>query len=153
LVAGFAGNAGVGRSGAPTDGGWQVIEADYPNLFSDSATVEKDYFARTGIYPIHGMIVVKEAVLAKHPWITKSLYDAFAKANSGWLKYFSSGAANSKLDEKYRKRSKIVGPDPLPYGQAQNMPCIEALARAAENQKMTPRLMQVSDLFVDPEKV
>lgn len=151
LVAGFAGNAGVGRSGAPT-GGWQVLDADYPKLLPDASAVEKDYFARTGIYPIHGMIVVKDEVLAQHPWVAKSLYDAFAKAKAGWLKDFNSGASNTKLDEKYRKLSKIVGPDPLPYGMAENMPSIEALARAAANQKMTPRLMQVSELFVDPEK-
>ncbi|MCW1411299.1 PhnD/SsuA/transferrin family substrate-binding protein [Rhizobium sp. 1AS11] len=152
LVAGFAGNAGVGRSGAPT-GGWQVLDADYPKLLPDAPAVEMDYFARTGIYPIHGMIVVKDEVLALHPWVAKSLHDAFAKAKAGWLEGFNSGASNTKLDEKYRKLSKIVGPDPLPYGLAQNMPSIEALARAAENQKMTPRLMQVSELFVDPEKI
>ena len=32
LVAGFAGNAGVGRTGSPT-GGWKVVKTDYPKLF------------------------------------------------------------------------------------------------------------------------
>jgi len=31
LAAGFHGNAGVGRTGAPT-GGWKTVEADYPDL-------------------------------------------------------------------------------------------------------------------------
>lgn len=152
LAAGFAANAGVGRKGAPT-GGWQVVENDYPKLFPNAAVVEKDYYHRTGIYPIHGMIVVKDAVLKEHQWVARSLYDAFAKAKTAWMADFNSGASNTKLDEKYRNLSKIVGPDPLPYGMAKNLPSIEALARAAENQKMTPRLMTVSELFVDPEKV
>ena len=153
LVAGFAGNAGVGRTGAPTGGGWQVVETDYPKLFPDAASIEKDYFQRTGIYPIHGMIVVKDAVIAEHPWVAKSLYDAFNKAKARWLEEFRSGASTTKLDEKYKKLGKIVGSDPLPYGLAQNMPSIEALARAAENQKMTPRQLKVSELFIDPERV
>ena len=147
LAAGFAGNAGVGRTGAPTGGGWQVVDNDYPKLFPNASAVEKDYYDRTGIYPIHGMIVVKDAVLEKHPWVAKSLYDAFAKAKESWLVDHHSGASNTKLDEKYRKLGKIVGPDPLPYGMAANLPSIEALARAAENQKMTPRLMKASELF------
>ncbi|MCJ8521498.1 4,5-dihydroxyphthalate decarboxylase [Pseudorhizobium tarimense] len=153
LIAAFAGNAGVGRTGAPTGGRWQVVETDYPPLFPSAASVEQEYFQRTGIYPIHGMIVVKDAVLAEHPWVARSLFDAFTKAKVLWLEDFRSGTSSSKLNEKYRKLSKIVGPDPLPYGLADNMPSIEALARAADNQKMTPRRLKFSELFVDPERV
>ena len=39
----------------------------YPELIANVAQVEADWFRRTGIYPIHGLIVVKTEVLAKHP--------------------------------------------------------------------------------------
>ncbi len=48
-----------------------------------SAQVEADWFKRTGIYPIHGSVVVKTEVLAKHPWVAKSLFDAFVAAK--WI--------------------------------------------------------------------
>lgn len=150
LVAGFAGNAGVGRTGSPT-GGWQVVETDYPKLFPNAKEVEADYYKRTGIYPIHGVIVVKDAILEKAPWVAKSLYDAFSKAKADWLKDFQSGASQTKLDEKYRKLTPIVGEDPLPYGMKANLPSIEALERAAAGQKLAPRRMSLSELFVDPE--
>jgi 4,5-dihydroxyphthalate decarboxylase len=151
LVAGFAGNAGVGRTGSPT-GGWKVVKTDYPKLFPNVREVETDYYQRTGIYPIHGVIVVKDAVLDKHPWVAKSLYDAFAKAKDQWLTEFRSGASQTELDEKYRKLTPIVGDDPLPYGMAANLPSIDALERAAASQKLTPRRMAMAEIFVDPEK-
>ena len=70
LAAGFHGNAGVGRSGSPT-GGWKTVEADYPDLFPNAAELEAAWYARTGIYPMHGTIVVKDAVLAEHPWVAQ----------------------------------------------------------------------------------
>ena len=152
LVAGLAGNAGVGRTGSPMVG-WKVAETDYPKLFANAREVEAEYYKRTGIYPIHGMIVIKDAVLDKHPWVAKSLNDAFTRAKREWLEDFRSGASQTKLDDKYRKLSAIVGDDPLPYGMQANLPSIEALERAAAGQKLTPRRMSIEQLFVDPDRI
>ena len=151
LAAGFHGNAGVGRSGSPTQG-WKKVEAHYPELFSNAEELEADWFARTGIYPMHGTIVVKDAVLAEHPWVARSLFDAFSKAKEQWLQQLSAADAVAASDLKYAKLRKIVGADPLPYGMAANLKTIEALSKTAFEQKLTPRHMQVADLFVDPER-
>lgn len=150
LVAGFDGAAGVGRTGSPT-GGWQAVETDYPQLFPNATELEQEYYSRTGIYPIHGVVVVKDRVLEEYPWVAKSLFKAFCQAKAIWLKSFQDGSSDTKIDRKYRKLSKIVGDDPLPYGMAQNLPSIEALQRAAINQKLSPREMAITELFVDPE--
>lgn len=85
LVAGLHGNAGIGRTGNP-NGGWKEVEAHYPDLLPNAEELEAEYYARTGVYPMHGTIVVKDAVLAEHPWIAKSLYDAFAQAKRNGLR-------------------------------------------------------------------
>jgi 4,5-dihydroxyphthalate decarboxylase len=141
----------VGRSGSPTEG-WKTVEAHYPDLFPDAETLEADWYARTGIYPMHGTLVVKDSILARHPWVAQSLYQAFSRAKNEWLGRLDSGAANSASDQKYGKLRKIVGHDPLPYGMAANRKTIEALSATAFKQKLTPRAMQVDELFVDPEK-
>ncbi|MDY0746054.1 ABC transporter substrate-binding protein [Paucibacter sp. R3-3] len=150
LSAGFAANAGIGRTGNP-NGGWKEVEADYPDLLPNAAELEADYYARTGIYPMHGTIVVKDAVLQEHPWVAKSIYDAFERAKQEWLAKLNAGEATGKDDAKYRKLSKIVGPDPLPYGMAPNIKTIEALERTAFAQALTPRRMSLAELFVDPQ--
>ena len=151
LAAGFHGNAGVGRSGSPT-GGWKTVEADYPDLFPNAAELEADWYRRTGVYPMHGTIVVKDSVLAEHPWVARSLFDAFSRAKKEWLARLSPATATHASDKKYLALSKIVGPDPLPYGMAANLKTIEALEETAYKQQLTPKRMSLDSLFVDPEK-
>ena len=149
LVAGFHANAGIGRTGDPT-GGWKEVEADYPDLFPNAAELEAESYRKTGVYPMHGTIVVKDSVLAEHPWVAKSIYDAFDKAKQEWLAKLDSGEAASKSDKKYLELRKIVGHDPLPYGIEENRKTIETLEATAFKQGLTPRRMAMSELFVDP---
>ncbi len=151
LAAGFHGNAGVGRSGSPT-GGWKTVEAHYPDLFSNAEELEADWFRRTGIYPMHGTIVVKDSVLAAHPWVARSLYQAFAQAKDEWLQRLDTQSANNASDRKYAKLREVVGHDPLPYGMAANEKTIQALIDTAYKQQLTPRKMEIAELFVDPER-
>jgi 4,5-dihydroxyphthalate decarboxylase len=152
LSAGFDANAGIGRSGSPTGGGWKQVEANYPELFANVEEVEAAWYRKTGIYPMHGTIVVKDEILKAHPWVARALYDAFSEAKALWLTKLRSGEANAVTDKKYRQLSKIVGEDPLPFGMKQNLPTIEALEDTAFKQKLTPRRMPISEIFVDPEK-
>ncbi|BCF92842.1 MULTISPECIES: ABC transporter substrate-binding protein [Paraburkholderia] len=149
LVAGMHGNAGIGRTGAPT-GGWKEVEADYPDLFPNAAELEAEYYTRTGVYPMHGTIVVKDSVLAEHPWVAKSIYDAFDRAKKEWLTRLDAGELTDKKNRKYVELQKIVGHDPLPYGIEENRKTIEALEATAFKQGLTPRRMSMSELFVDP---
>ena len=150
LAAGFDANAGIGRSGSPT-GGWKVVEADYPDLFPNAEGLEATWHRKTGIYPMHGTIVVKETVLKQHPWVVHSLFNAFAEAKAGWLARLRSGAANTATDQKYLRLTRIVGDDPLPYGLARNLSTIQALEHTAFGQKLTRERMPISEIFVDPE--
>lgn len=152
LAAGFAANAGIGRTGNPT-GGWKEVEANYPDLFPNAAELEADWFKRTGIYPMHGTIVVKDSVLKENPWVAKSLYNAFAQAKDEWLVKLKQEGPTNKSDQKYDRMRKIVGDDPLPYGIAANLPTIEALERTAFAQQLTPKKMTVEELFIDPAKL
>jgi 4,5-dihydroxyphthalate decarboxylase len=150
ISAGFAANAGIGRSGAP-GGGWKNEDTSaYPDMFPNAAELEAEWYQRTGIYPMHATIVVKDAVLAEHPWVAKSLYNAFAQAKAEWLKTLDTATGG---DQKYQKLSKIVGPDPLPYGMAPNRATIDALQLAAWKQKLIPEMMPLEKIFFDPEKI
>jgi 4,5-dihydroxyphthalate decarboxylase len=68
ITAGFTGAAGLGRAGPPT-GAWerggQKHAEVYPEIIPNAAQVEADWFKRTGIYPIHGSVVVKTDVLER----------------------------------------------------------------------------------------
>jgi 4,5-dihydroxyphthalate decarboxylase len=150
LAAGFEANAGIGRSGSPT-GGWQLREANYPPLFPNAQELEAAWYRKTGIYPIHGAVVVKDAVLKQHPWVARSLLDAFSMAKTRWLAKLRSGEANSASDRKYRNFREIVGGDPLPFGTKVNLPTMTSLAQTAFRQKLVPRRMEIGELFLELE--
>ena len=63
---------------APTGG----ATGTYPELFANVEQIEADWFRRTGIYPIHGLIVVKDEHIARHPWLARSLMNAFVAAKT-----------------------------------------------------------------------
>ena len=152
LAAGVGGLAGVGRKGSPT-GGWKTVPTEYPDLFPNARELEADWYKRTGIYPMHDTIVVKESVLIEHPWVTKSIFDAFRQAKNEWLPTLDSDNLEDPNDKKYAGLREIVGPDPLPYGIEPNLPAIKFLEEAAFKQGLMPRRMSVEELFVDPEKM
>ena len=154
LQAAFSGPAGIGRAGPPT-GAWEVKGQAgteiYPELISDVAKVEADWFRRTGIYPIHGLITVRTEVLWKHPWVARALYDAFVEAKKPYIAHLQGTEGDSADEKKYRGLMPLVG-DPLPYGLAANMPSIEAMLTYGLQQKLIPKRMSLEEAFVDPEK-
>ena len=153
LQAGFSGPAGIGRAGPPT-GAWeqraQASSVNYPELIANAPEVEAQWFRRTGIYPIHGLVVVKTAVLAQHPFVAKSLFDAFLKAKDGYVARLKAGEGNGPDDLKYRSLTEVVG-DPLPYGLKENMPSIEAMLTYGLQQGLIPKRMPMAEVFVDPQ--
>jgi 4,5-dihydroxyphthalate decarboxylase len=151
LQAGFSGPAGIGRAGPPT-GAWeqraQASTVTYPELIANAPEVEAQWFRRTGIYPIHGLIVVKTAVLAQHPFVAKSLFDAFRKAKDAYVARLKAGQGDSADDVKYRKLMALMS-DPLPYGMTANRPSIEALVTYSLQQKLIPSRPQLDQVFVE----
>ena len=157
ISAGFHGNAGIGRKGNPTAthgaAGWQEVEADYPDIFPDAESLEANYYRRTGIYPMHGTIVVKEQLLKDNPGLSGSIFEAFTQAKNDWLAQLNAGTANSESDRRYRALQPLVGNDPLPYGIEANIKTLQALEKTAFDQGLTPRRMSLEELFFDPQKL
>ena len=155
LQAGFTGPAGIGRAGPPT-GGWeqggQTQAQDYPELIANASQVEADWYRRTGIYPIHGTIVVKTDVLKKNPRIARALFDAFTKAKDAYVARLKRGEGEADLDKRYRGLMPLLG-DPLPYGMKANRASIEALMTYALQQKLIPERMPVEQALFDPESL
>jgi 4,5-dihydroxyphthalate decarboxylase len=156
IRAGFTANAGIGREGPPQPG-WEARERPqtvmYEELWKDGHGLGIEWYRRTCIYPFHGVIVLKDEVLAAHPWIAKAVYQAFSEAKARWLPRLRSGEANTADDQKYRELIPVIGEDPLPHGIKANLPSIEALITYAVQQKLMPKRLSVEELFVDPDAV
>jgi 4,5-dihydroxyphthalate decarboxylase len=151
LQAGFSGPAGIGRAGPPT-GAWeqraQASTVVYPELIANATEVEAQWFRRTGIYPIHGLIVVKDEHIKRYPWLARSLMNAFVTAKKPYLEELKRDHGDSPEDKRYRNFLSLMS-DPLPYGMAANRPSIEALVTYSLQQKLIPSRPQLDQVFVE----
>jgi 4,5-dihydroxyphthalate decarboxylase len=153
IQAGFTGPAGVGRAGPPVSGwdkaGAAAAAADtYPELIANVEKVEADWFRKSGIYPIHGLIVVKDEHIKRHPWLARSLMNAFVAAKKPYLEELKRGQGDSPEDKRYGNFLSLMS-DPLPYGSAANRASIEALVSYSLQQKLIPARPQLDQVFVD----
>ncbi|VCU70135.1 4,5-dihydroxyphthalate decarboxylase [Pigmentiphaga humi] len=152
LSAAFTDNAGIGRAGAPTDGwqsGGRINPTEYVEMFPNAAELEAEWYKKTGIYPLHALIVVKDETLAKHPWIAKSLYDAFLEAKNIYLRQLEAGESVSDKDAHYRAMSRIVGNDPLPYGFETNRKSLQAMMDYCHQQGLLKKQHKLEDMFIE----
>jgi 4,5-dihydroxyphthalate decarboxylase len=151
IQAGFTGPAGVGRAGPPI-GGWdkasEAAADTYPELIADVEKVEADWFRRSGIYPIHGLIVVKDEHIKRYPRLARSLMNAFVEAKKPYLEELKRGQGDSPEDKRYGNFLSLMS-DPLPYGIAANRPSIEALVTYSLQQELIPSRPQLNQVFVE----
>ena len=153
IQAGFTARAGIGREGPPIEG-WEGTSKPpsqvYHDLIAGTDALEAAWYKRTGVFPMHGVVVVKDSLLKQHPWLAKSLYDAFLAAKTAYLARLVKGEANAAEDKRYRELMPLVGPDPLQYGIPPNLASINMLIDFATQQRLMPRRMSVDELFVNP---
>jgi 4,5-dihydroxyphthalate decarboxylase len=125
---------------------------DVVRLFPDYRAREKDYFGRTKIFPIMHLIVIRNDVYEKHPYVATSLYNAFNAAKdlarekmrySGTLRYMLPW-----LPDDVEEIDKLFGGDCWPYGVEPNRPTLEALVSYMTEQGLIPEPIPVEKLFV-----
>lgn len=133
IDAAFTGNAGTGRAGNPTKG-WESAARREPTttypLFADHEVLERDHYLRTGIYPLHSLVVVRSELVEKDPDLPTKLYAAFADAKRSAATDDPDFAALPRL----ARQRALIGTDPIPYGTSANAASIAALQRFSRNQ-------------------
>jgi 4,5-dihydroxyphthalate decarboxylase len=152
IQAGFVANAGIGREGPPK-AGWKAKEREetssYRELFANADELGAELFRRSGIYPMHSTLVIKDEILKANPWLAKTLFDAFVESKQRYVDRLRKGEAESNTDRRYLKQMKVVGDDPLPYGLEVNRRSIETLALYAFQQGLIPKKLELDELFID----
>jgi 4,5-dihydroxyphthalate decarboxylase len=111
---------------------------------------ERDYFRRTGIFPIMHTIAFRAEVVEAYPWAPVSLLRAFREAKRWGHEYNRFPRVSSlawALD--YREQeAAILGPDPYAYDLPQNRHVLETAVGYAVEQGLIGRAPRVEELFV-----
>lgn len=120
-------------------------------LIENTHDVEKEYFAKTGIFPIMHTIIIKRKIYEKNPWIAMSLYKAFCEAKEMVINGYKETAALHVtlpwIHEVVSRMKEIMGEDWWPYGVSKNRHVLETFLRYHHEQGLSDRLMTIEDLF------
>lgn len=109
-------------------------------LLPDTEAAERDYFARTGIYPLNHAVVIHETTLAKYPEAPKAMFDAYCASKKRF--YAEGGNLNPWGDG--------VDDDPIPFGLTdKNREIVNTLFRYLNEQKFISKLPDIDPLFVE----
>ena len=122
-------------------------------LFPDFRRVEREYYEKTGIFPIMHTLVMREELARQHPWLPRSFYDAFVEAKR--LAYerlnFTAALPISLpwLVAEAEETRALMGDDPFPYGVARNQKTLETLAGYTFKQGLAPRRLSIAEMFCE----
>jgi 4,5-dihydroxyphthalate decarboxylase len=125
---------------------------DVARLFPNYVEMEREYYKRTGIYPIMHLVAIKKDIYERYPFVATSLYDAFVESKKIALKHMFNLRAlrymtpflMRDIDEIY----EIFNGDPWPYGVEKNRKTLEALVTYLVDQHLIAAPVKVDDLFV-----
>ncbi len=122
------------------------------HLFEDFVQVEKDYYARTRIFPIMHLVAIKRATFEAHPWIARSLMKAFdAALQQAYFDLRQRGALKYMLPWLQQHLADTVdalGEGYWDYGLDKNRHVLETALRYSQEQGLLQRSLSPEDLFV-----
>lgn len=120
-------------------------------LFKDYRQAEKDYYARTGIFPIMHTVVLRRDVYEQYPWAATSLYEAFNRAKDyAYRELVETDALKLTLPwvvAEVEETRRIMGYDFWSYGIERNRVSLEALPQYLYEQSLSVRVPEVEELF------
>jgi 4,5-dihydroxyphthalate decarboxylase len=120
-------------------------------LFDDTAAVARDYFKRTGIFPIMHLIGIRKTLAEKYPFLPFAVLKAFEASKAMALEALSDCSAAKTtlpfLEEQLAMARQTMGEDFWPYGVEPNRKTLEAFLRHHHGQGLSPRRVGVEELF------
>lgn len=120
-------------------------------LFDDPTATARDYYRRTGIFPIMHVVGVRRSLVEKHPWLPAALTKAFSAAKAVALEALSDTSATKVtlpfVEEQLKSARDTLGQDFWSYGVPGNEATLEAFLRHHHAQGLSERRLKIEEVF------
>jgi 4,5-dihydroxyphthalate decarboxylase len=120
-------------------------------LFDDPTAVAKDYYQRTGVFPIMHVAAIRKELAERHPWLPGAVLKAFTQAKAAALELLGDTSATKVtlpfVEEQLKAARDTMGEDYWSYGVAAARKTLETFVRAHHSQGLSPRVVAVEELF------
>jgi len=131
-------------------------EGRVKRLFEDYPQVERDYYRKTGIFPIMHCVVIRREIYEENRWIAQSLLKAFTRSQQLTYDDMNETAALKTMlpwmVSHLEQTKKELGEDFWSYGYENNRETIATFLRYHHQQGLSAELLQPEDLFA-PESM
>ena len=120
-------------------------------LFADPIAAGKDYFQRTGIFPIMHVTGIRRDLVDKHPWLPAAVFKAFSQSKAKCLEALEDTAATKVtlpfVEDQLRLAREFMGHDFWSYGLEPNRKVLETFLRFHHKEGLSSRLVKPEELF------
>ncbi len=120
-------------------------------LFENYQEVERKYYRETQIFPIMHTVVIRREVYEANRWIAQSLTKAFIESQKMTYEALNETAALKTmlphLTAQVEETKREFGDDWWPYGLEKNVKTLETFTRYHHEQGLSPKKLNVQDLF------
>lgn len=120
-------------------------------LFDDPTATAKEYYSRTGVFPIMHVVGLRKELAADHPWLPAALVKAFEKSKAAALEKLADTSATKVtlpfVEEQLKAAKETMGEDYWSYGVQPNLRTLETFVRHHHAQGLSPRQVPVEELF------
>ena len=130
------------------------IERGHPDvgwLFRDPVAAAKEWYRRTGIFPIMHLIGIRRTLAEAHPWLPVAAFKAFEQSKTAALAALSDTSATKVtmpfVEETLKSVRDLMGRDFWSYGVEPNRKALEFFLRHHHAQGLSSRLMTVEEMF------
>jgi 4,5-dihydroxyphthalate decarboxylase len=135
----------------------QSFLAGSPNvarLFPDYEAVERDYYRRTGIFPIMHTVVLPRSLVAERPGLARTVYNGYLAAKNAGLDRYRGGRKAYQVrsllpwtNSLFERNAELLADDWWPYGVAANRTTLDTFLRYHFEQGLSPRRLTCDELF------
>ncbi|MBI2768019.1 MAG: ABC transporter substrate-binding protein [Burkholderiales bacterium] len=120
-------------------------------LFDDPTSVAKDYYRRTGVFPIMHVVGIRKELAAQHPWLPAAVQKAFTQSKAAALELLGDTSATKVtlpfVEEQLKAARDVMGEDYWSYGVQPARRTLETFVRHHHSQGLSSRLVPVEELF------
>ncbi|MEC3919304.1 4,5-dihydroxyphthalate decarboxylase [Nocardia sp. CDC160] len=123
-------------------------------LFPDHEVVERDYYRRTGIFPIMHTVVLPRSPVAAHPGLARTVYEAYLAAKNAGMDRYRTGRKVYQVrtmlpwtNALFERNAELFPADWWPYGLDANRATIDTFLRYHFEQGLSARRLTCEELF------
>ena len=120
-------------------------------LFPDYRRTERDYFSKTGVFPIMHAVAIRRDIAKQRPWLPEAVFNAYSQAKQLTYDYMQKSAwykgSLPWFGQEFEETRKVMGENYWSFGIASNRKTLEALFQYSYEQGLTKRKLTTDELF------